>query len=88
MTDQKRWLKDCRRSKRLILHCDPGQGSESYLTMGATESDQEKRDQNCNEKTDDETRFLVEEIMKPKDLDGVLLESVGKFGLFQAWLLL
>ena len=56
--------------------------------MGATESDQETRDQNCNENRNDETRFLVEEIKKSKDLDGVLLESVGKFGLFQAWLLL
>eukprot|EP00091_Calanus_sinicus_P023459 TRINITY_DN7934_c0_g1_i2.p1 TRINITY_DN7934_c0_g1~~TRINITY_DN7934_c0_g1_i2.p1 ORF type:complete len:212 (+),score=54.76 TRINITY_DN7934_c0_g1_i2:85-720(+) len=56
--------------------------------MDTNESDQENINQNCNEKRNDETRFLVEETKKLEDLDDVLLESVGKFGLFQAWLLL
>ena len=62
--------------------------SEGDLTMRDRESDLENIKQGCNGDTEDETELLFVEIKKSKHLDDVLRDYVGKFGFFQAWLLL
>ena len=48
----------------------------------------EYTEQDFTGKTSDKEELLVEEIKKSTNLDNILIVSVGRFGLFQAWLLL
>ena len=56
--------------------------SESDINMKEPEYNQTYTEQNFTGKISDE-----KEIKKPKSLDNILIDSVGRFGLFQAWLL-
>ena len=56
--------------------------------MTETESEQNNTEKRVNSKTIEEKELLIEEIKKPINLDVILNDSVGKFGFFQAWLLL
>ena len=59
------------------------------VSKGQTEGDHgnEGHRFDGNRNVEDNTNLLLEEMKKPKELDVILSESVGKFGLFQAWLL-
>ena len=55
--------------------------------MKEPEFNQTNTEQNFNGKTSDEKELIDKETKKPKKFDNILTDSVGMFGLFQAWLL-
>ena len=60
---------------------------DSGINMTEPGYNQIDTEQSITGKTSDGKELLVEDEKNPTNLDNILIDSVGRFGLFQAWLL-